>query len=106
MKALERPQQWHNRKIESFKSKRIECYCVHIFFIYSGNDSDLDGDFREEQKYFPATKAGLAAAQAALAVNGRGMYKTDIEARYILPKKMKMNSPAFERWCKAWNVRF
>jgi hypothetical protein len=106
MKALERPQQWHNRKVESFKNKRITCYCVNIFSVYSGDDAELDGAFREEQKYFPATKAGLAAAQAALAVNGRGMYKTDIEARYILPHKIKINSPAFECWCKAWNVRF
>jgi hypothetical protein len=106
MKALERPQQWHLKRMQSFKDKKIACYCVNIFFLYSGDDPELDGDFTEEQKYFPATKAGLAAAQAALAANGRGMYKTEIEARYILPHKITIDSPAFKSWCKAWNVRF
>jgi hypothetical protein len=106
MKALERPQQWHNRRMESFKDKKIACYCVHIFFINSGDDPELEGDFTEESTYFPATKAGLAAAQAADAANGRGLYKTQIEARYILPHNIKIDTPAFKSWCKAWNVRF
>jgi hypothetical protein len=106
MKALERPQQWHLRRMESFKDKKIACYCVMLFHVYSGDDPEMDGDFQEEEKYFPATKAGLAAAKAADAANGRGFYYTEIEARYILPHKIKMNSPAFKSWCKAWNVSF
>jgi hypothetical protein len=92
--------------MESFKDKKIACYCVHIFFIYAGDDAELDGAFREEQKYFPATKAGLAAAKAADAANGRGFYSTTIEARYIVPHNIKFDTPAFKSWCKTWNVRF
>jgi hypothetical protein len=94
MKALERPQQWHANRLESFKDKLIPCYSVSVIVL---GDDELE----EQNRSFPATRAGLASAQAA---NGRHLYKTEIEARYVMPHGMSMQSPEFENWCREWRV--
>ena len=94
MKALERPAQWHANRLESFKDRLIACYSVSVVVL---GDDELE----EQNRYFPATRAGLAAAQA---VNGRHLYKTTIEARYVLPHNVSMESAAFKLWCKEWRV--
>jgi hypothetical protein len=95
MKALERPAQWHANRLESFKDRLIACYSVSVIVL--GDDNEME----EQNRYFPATRAGLAAAQAS---GGRHLYKTEIEARYVLPHGMTMQSPEFESWCREWRV--
>jgi hypothetical protein len=94
MKALERPQQWHANRLSVFKDRLIACYCVSVVVL---GDDELE----EQNRYFPATRAGLAAAQAS---GGRHLYKTEIEARYVLPHNVSMQSPEFESWCREWRV--
>ncbi len=94
-KALERPAQWHVNRLESFKDRLIACYCVSVIVL--GDDNEME----EYNKYFPATRAGLAAAKAS---GGRHLYKTTIEARYVLPHGVTMQSPEFADWCKEWRV--
>jgi hypothetical protein len=93
-KALERPVQWHANRLSVFKDRLIACYCVSVVVL---GDDELE----EQNRYFPATRAGLAAAKA---VNGRHLYKTEIEARYVLPHNVNMQSPEFENWCREWRV--
>jgi hypothetical protein len=95
MKALERPAQWHANRLSVFKDRLIACYCVSVIVL--GDDSEME----EQNRYYPATRAGLAAAKA---VNGRHLYKTTIEARYVLPHNVSMQSPEFESWCREWRV--
>jgi hypothetical protein len=95
MKALERPQQWHANRLSVFKDRLIACYSVSVVVL--GDDNEME----EQNRYFPATRAGLASAQAA---NGRHLYKTEIEARYVMPHGMSMQSPEFENWCREWRV--
>jgi hypothetical protein len=95
MKALERPAQWHANRLSVFKDRLIPCYCVSVVVL--GDDSEME----EQNRYYPATRAGLAAAKA---VNGRHLYKTEIEARYVLPHNVSMQSPEFESWCREWRV--
>jgi len=94
-KALERPAQWHANRLSVFKDRLIPCYCVSVIVL--GDDSEME----EQNRYYPATRAGLAAAKA---VNGRHLYKTTIEARYVLPHNVSMQSPEFESWCREWRV--
>jgi hypothetical protein len=94
MKALERPAQWHANRLSVFKDRQIPCYCVSVIVL---GDDELE----EQNRYFPATKAGLAAAKAS---GGRHLYKTTIEARYVLPHGVTMQSPEFESWCREWRI--
>ncbi len=94
-KALERPAQWHANRLESFKDRLIACYSVSVIVL--GDDNEME----EQNRYFPATRAGLAAAQAS---GGRHLYKTEIEARYVLPHNVSMQSPEFADWCREWRV--
>lgn len=95
MKALERPQQWHANRLSVFKDRLIPCYSVSVVVL--GDDNEME----EQNRYFPATRAGLAAAQAS---GGRHLYKTEIEARYVLPHNVSMQSPEFADWCREWRV--
>ncbi len=94
-KALERPAQWHANRLSVFKDRLIPCYSVSVVVL--GDDNEME----EQNRYFPATRAGLAAAKAS---GGRHLYKTEIEARYVLPHNVSMQSPEFESWCREWRV--
>jgi hypothetical protein len=99
MKALQRPQQWHDEQRHKISQQWVDCWEVEFQIL------DEEEDY-SKYHHFPATSAGK---RKAIALKHEGSHKknlrqTKVQVKDILPHHIKYNTPEWNTWCREWRI--
>lgn len=88
MKAVERPQQWHEENARRYQNEKATVYLVFY---------EDDGD--EYNAYFPLSREGKQQAERFARKNYSKVLKTTTQVRFLpIPNIRKGNEHIYEQW--------